>query len=282
MRPLLLLFFLLVLAPQKQVTNKQKTQEHIPAKQIQPPEVAQQSPNSASTPVVKFYTNNAQQENNTEPAKIIFDGLLVLLTGGLVWVGVRQANILNRQADILGKHEEWMQKHDANLTNLAKSAKDGAEVSQKNLTATFPPEVIVRSITLKPDKITYIVTNRGGTKAQIMFSNITVTDIDCVGGWLPATPPYSEADNVLGKITLEPGDFKNGEIALEAGILERIRVEIARARGGFPNPGSVYCLGYIQYLDGNMVVRYTAFCRLFNVHRQRFVAVNDSDYEYAD
>ena len=226
-------------------------------------------------------TDNSEAANQHEQ-EIEIQRQLARFTGWLVLVGFLQFSILGVQARLFFQQKTIMGQHKTSLEDLAKAANESAVVNKTTLVATFRPKVIVRSITLKPDKITYIITNQGGTKAHIMSSNITVTDIDSVGGWLPATPPYSETDNVLGKIALEPGDFNDGEIALETGIRERIRVESARARSGVADPGSVYCLGYIQYMDGNMVVRYTAFCRLFNVHRQRFVAVNDPDYEYAD
>jgi hypothetical protein len=119
MRLLLLLSLALLLAPQKQATNEHKTQQQVSTGQVQPPELAQESSKSPRTPITEFYTYNTQQKNEPEAAKIVFDGLLVLANIGLIWVGLRQANILH-------KHEEWMQKHDENLRNLAESAKDNA------------------------------------------------------------------------------------------------------------------------------------------------------------
>jgi hypothetical protein len=47
---------------------------------------------------------------------------------------------------------------------------------------------------------------------------------------------------------------------------------------------NLYCLGYLHYLDGLGLSRLTSFCRRLVIEgsRGRFVATNDSDYEYAD
>ncbi len=62
-------------------------------------------------------------------------------------------------------------------------------------------------------------------------------------------------------------------------ILDKLR-DIARSCGRIVR--SRIPLGYIQYMDGNGIVQYTAFCRLFNVQKEHFVPVDDPDYRYAD
>jgi hypothetical protein len=146
MRLLLLFSIALLLAPQDNAPSQQKTQKQVSTKQVKPPEIAQQPPDSGVSSIVKLYTNNAQQENNTETAKIVFDGLLVLLTGGLVWVGIRQANILNRQADILVQHEEWMQKHDEKLGQLASHTLANAKATADNAVAALKNADAIRNI----------------------------------------------------------------------------------------------------------------------------------------
>jgi hypothetical protein len=224
-----------------------------------------------------------KEQDGAQRVKEINDTLLVIFTGLLFIVGALQWWVLR-------KHEEWMQKHDANLVKLAKFAADNAaaadeaaNVARQTLVSSFRPQIIVRSIALHTDwNLRYAFANRGGTRAHVVASNITGTDITRVNGWLPAIPPYSENRDVLGEITLAPGDYRDGSITLETGIIQQIKSDRESKRLGSGQPGSVHCLGYIQYRDDNGVVRYTAFCQVFNVQRDRFVAVDDPEYEYAD
>jgi hypothetical protein len=279
MRPLFII--LLLCAPaqsQKQpASDKKNSQEQIQKPAATQPVSKLEQDQAKSVPIEsQVSTNTHEKHDGKQGVKEINETLLVVFNGFLVGVGVLQWLVLR-------KHEEWMQKHDAHLEELTKSSKDSTEVSQKTLVASFRPKVIVRSIVLSaPEKIRYTVVNQGSTRAHIMSSNITVTDITSVNGWLPANAPYGQADNTLGKISLDPGDYMEGSITLEAGIIQQIKSDRESKRLGSSNPGSVHCLGYIQYMDGNGAVRYTAFCRVFNVQRERFVPVIDSDYEYAD
>jgi hypothetical protein len=267
MRPLLIVAFCLSVIVQSPKTHTDNKQNAHP--QVDQAANDQNTSDTGNAPENQFYTYNNQNSEGQERPSKISDYLLAAFTLALVIVGILQTLILR-------KHEGWMQKHDANLVKLA-------EVSQKTLVASFRPKVTIRSILFRsPDKVEYTVVNQGGTRAHLMSSNITVTDITSVNGWLPAKAPYSDADNILGKIALEPGDYKRGEITLDAAATRQIATDLLRKKGGSPDKGSVHCLGYIQYMDGNMVVRYTAFCRLFNVQRERFVPVDDSDYEYQD
>jgi hypothetical protein len=47
-------------------------------------------------------------------------------------------------------------------------------------------------------------------------------------------------------------------------------------------PKSLYVLGWIGYTDDLGIYRITAFCRRYDIAKDRFVPVDDLDYEYAD
>jgi hypothetical protein len=138
---MLSLLLLCWLAPQNQSPNQHVSQKQIAKQQVQPSKTAQEPPDlrPESAPIIKSYTYNARNENDTEAAKIIFDGLLVLATIGLVWVGIRQANILK-------KHEEWMEKHDEKLGKLAKSASDNASAANATATTADHSAVAIKNI----------------------------------------------------------------------------------------------------------------------------------------
>jgi hypothetical protein len=118
----LLLLALLLPLLQKQNIDKPAAQKQVTQKQVQPSEDAQKvsNPSRSDSAPVNLYTYISPRENNPETAKIIFDGLLVLFTLGLVWVGLKQAKILS-------EHEGWMEKHDAKLEKLAQAANENAK-----------------------------------------------------------------------------------------------------------------------------------------------------------
>lgn len=125
---LLFLIFLLSAAPQKQDANKPSLQQQVTQKQVQPPAVAQETPDLSHPKAVfaaQLNAHNAHQENWSETERVIFDGLLVLANIGLVLVGIRQANIL-------GRHEEWMEKQDGKLAKLAQAASDNAKAASNS------------------------------------------------------------------------------------------------------------------------------------------------------
>jgi hypothetical protein len=245
MRLLLLFSLALLLVPQDNAPNQQKAQKQVSTKKVQPPETAQQSSDPGVSPVVKFYTYNAQQENNTEGAKIIFDGLLVILTGALVWVGWRQAKILDRQADILHKHEEWMQKHDANLVKLSDAAKDSANAALLGgrawVTFMVPDKPINQRLKNgQPDgaQVLGFIKNVGATPAMIIkkfhFLNIVKR-----GESLDSAPPYLQVNESQTKYQMIPQ-------AAEPAIVGLSKSDLADVEAG---NSQLRVLGQIVYED---------------------------------
>lgn|GEM_PF-4747487 len=225
------------------------------------------SANAGAPPASNNVTNSNEQQTNTEKmeerldrkAQLRLNHIYVCATvvgvvgGWLVLVVLVWQNILTRRS-----------------VNVAKAS----------LVSTFRPEIIIRSVALRvPWKIRYVIANRGGTRAHIIASNVTITDIE---GNLPTLPPYSNESDSLGQCTLAPGDFVEKIINLDAAIIAQIKGDYTRKQGGARDPGSIHFLGYVQYRDDNGIIRYMAFCRLFDVQTDRFVAVNDPEYEYAD
>ncbi|MGC2513687.1 MAG: hypothetical protein WA383_04140, partial [Terriglobales bacterium] len=172
------LWLLLLSAPQNHTASNQTSSTRNTQGPVRPPERAQESPDSGYSDNASGtqFTYNSQQESGNETAKVIFDGLLVLLTGGLVVVGIRQAQILKKQADILEKHEGWMQKHDAHLAKLAQAAMDNAKAlvnSNCSLVEVFVEWVPGSShLKIVGDKteifVNFICSNRGHSPASIV------------------------------------------------------------------------------------------------------------------
>jgi len=154
-------------------------------------------------------------------------------------------------------------------------------LTRTSFVSNFRPKIVLRTATLQiPHKVRCVISNTGGTRAYVLSSNITVRDIE---GKLPPDPPYDPANNgILGKAAVEPGGFIESVFTLDAGTIKQLNFDYTAKTGGSPNPGSVHLLGYVQYRDDNGIVRYTRFCRLLNVQSDRFITVDDADYDYAD
>jgi hypothetical protein len=198
MRPLLLFSLVLLLAPQKQATNEHKAQQQPFTKQ-QPPEAPKESSETSRTPITNFYTYSTEQENRSEAAKVIFDGLLVLANVGLIWVGLRQARILH-------KHEEWMQKHDANLVKLADAAKKSADVADSSLKLAERADVLLDACSVvgelldgKDFRVVLQFKNFGRTRAQEVKLTLH----------LPIEGVPLTSHEFVPAVTMGPGETKN-------------------------------------------------------------------------
>jgi hypothetical protein len=175
-----------------------------------------------------------------------------------------------------------------------------AKVARASVIATLRPKLVIRGIELVEGnlieadgvkrveddlqwQIKYVVANTGGTPAHVTESNLTVAPIDRIEGKLPTFPPYSKKRDSLGCFTVEPGEYKEELLKLDAmPDTERLRMLRAMRRGGSDTTGKVYCLGFIQYRDDVGTKRRTAFCLHYDVQTDRFDRVDDPNYEYAD
>ena len=131
MRPFLILLLCLSTAaqsPKKHTPNKDSSQ-----KQVEKPEVNQPRSDTRPPSTTQFYTYNNQDTDRNETAKEISDGLLVVFTAALVWVGWRQWRTLR-------EHERWMQKNVEIVTKIASAAKDGADAALLNAQAVIKSE----------------------------------------------------------------------------------------------------------------------------------------------
>lgn len=227
--------------------NQQAAQKQVAKQQIHPPEATEKSSDSR---VTEFYTYNSQQKDNTEAAKIIFDGLLVLANIGLIWVGIRQANILH-------KHEDWMRKHDANLEKLAKSAQDNAEAattasstakdsfqsvvdSERAWVVADVPKVFLGSPIGTMD-IFCTVRNRGKTMAHVFEKGENLA-IEFAAEKLPTSPDYGKTAKWPTGVVLSP--------ASESVLTRTLHISDSDMWQKVMNGAMVlFVFGFVKYLD---------------------------------
>jgi len=163
-----------------------------------------------------------------------------------------------------------------------------ADAMERTLIATFRPKLVVRGIKFNPGSIVvagppgniqYIVANSGGSTAHVVDSNLTV---DRLPSPLPQIPPYSSDRGILGTFDILAGEYQERTFNLDANQNFRIRsTQIMRAGGG-QGLTDIHFFGFVQYRDETGTPRRTGFCRRFDLGSQRFLAVDDPEYEYSD
>jgi hypothetical protein len=177
----------------------------------------------------------------------------------------------------------------------AEAAKQQANIANKALLLQFRPRLIVRNFVVQPHvdvgehgPIYYFVRNHF-VHGQCFVANVgdsaaTITESFCKVYWLkgplPMRRPYEGQDAhnpISGRV--EAGDRRtlsfNSDEPLNIG-----HTEIGLM--GYPDfkpVWSVYVMGWIEYKDDLGFERRTSFCRKFEPTINRFVPINDPDYE---
>jgi hypothetical protein len=171
------------------------------------------------------------------------------------------------------------------------------ELTGKTLLLQFRPRLIIRNVVIhpqldatdtKPNLIYYFARNelaRGQCYvANVGDSKATVTEslcmVYCCQGPLPMRRPYEGRDgnNPITGI-IEAGDRKT--MIFDSGEPMKVGHQEIGLMGysDFRPIWSVYVMGWIEYKDDLGFERRTAFCRKFDPTINRFVTINDPDYE---
>ena len=205
---------------------------------------------------------------------------MIALTGGLVIVGVAQAYILWRQTGIINQTLILTDRPKLIVRNLAISEpSQSSRINREPSEKPFRPE----------EKITGAlwVVNPGNGDAHFQRGWCGVYN----GQGLPMEVPYDSrvGFSPLNGSTIRPGERVElrftGTGPSDDQVAAANAAPVQRRIGGndpAPIPLDLYVLGWIDYRDDLGITRRTAFCRRYERTRDRFIAVKDRDYEYAD
>jgi hypothetical protein len=271
----------------------------------QPSGKANQNKQDAETPsnqTIAIYEESRPAENEhnhqQDREQIEIDRKIAKFTGYLAGVGLLQFVVLVVQAILFFQQKKIMGQHKTSLEQLATAAATNAGISAKTLVLTQRPRIVVRAfyfseikgvggITKVSNRIEagsfctgqYYIENCGGTDARIreIYSEVFITDK------LPMMRPYEGKEGSKEEKTLRPGTstfYLFGRMEpLGASDTSDLNTPIdafgARLK-------YFYVLGWIGYTDDLGIYRMTAFCRRYDATKDRFVPVDDADYEYAD
>lgn len=175
----------------------------------------------------------------------------------------------------------------------AKASEKATEISERALIAQFRPKVIIRSLRLDPPSyIYYDRRNDGEWRILIQLANIGGTKATLTRGigyfqeyW--GSSPHKELSKwwiLEGPIVINPGERETIEYALDAASF-RIYMHSLEAstalKGKQPTRGPVFH-GAFGYLDQSGIQRETGFGRRWDVVEERFVPLDDPNFEYQD
>jgi hypothetical protein len=119
----------------------------------------------------------------------------------------------------------------------------------------------------------FYIQNCGGTDARIreIWQDIYIASS------LPMQRPYEGKEGSKDEKTLKPGDSATYLFGFFEPLDAKTYADIMEFK-----TKRFYVLGWIGYTDNLDIYRRTAFCRVYEPAIDRFVPVDDPDYEYAD
>jgi hypothetical protein len=184
------------------------------------------------------------------------------------------------------------------MTRSTKEMKASTDIAKKALVLTQRPRIVVRAfyfsemrgiggITHVSNRIEagsfcrgqYYIENCGGTDARIreIYSEVYIAE------QLPMMRPYEGKEGSKEEKILRPGTSSFYLFGRSEPLDDSTHQSLVRPREAIGSKAkSFYVLGWIGYTDDLGIYRMTAFCRRFEMSKDRFVPVDDADYEYAD
>jgi hypothetical protein len=254
-------------------TNNGGKSEIADASSKQPP-----SPNVTANPKQEnrpTLANQAQKKTDKDGwdvAAVVSNILLVIVGIGGIGVALFTLRKLERQT---------------------KATEDQIKIAQQTLILTQKPKIAVRTfyfseprgvggIGYVPKKIEnesfctgqFYIANVGGTAATVkeIVSKVYLGRVD----HLPARRPYEGEIGSLEEKVIQAGESSTYLFGLPQPL------DTTQANSLQSSYTMLCVLGWIGYTDGLGIYRRTHFCRKYDQRKDRFVVVEDTDYENAE
>jgi hypothetical protein len=216
----------------------------------------------------------------------IFTALLWISTRKLWLAGERQAARSKEEFEYtkakLSESADQAQKQTLLVGLQTDILEKQKEISRQQFLATHRSRVVLREAFIAselgdPVLVRYVLANIGGNECRIVQSAMLVEVHS--GGRTPLFLPSSAGKNVVGDVSLQPGEHLNGEYGSDANWPMDWTVKNPAER----RIGDCYFCGQITYEDGSGVLRHTGFFRHFDPLVRRFVVLDrDRDLNYSD
>ncbi len=181
-----------------------------------------------------------------------------------------------------------MEKVTTDIGVSAQAAKDAVDISQKSLVLSQRPKIVLRAFYFSETRgvgaVYYVangvetgslcggqfyIVNCGGTRARLqeIWCNVFIVER------LPMKRPYEGETGIVQEVILMPGQSTTFLFGLMQPLEAEIAGRIAREET------SLYVLGRVGYIDDLGIYTDIPFCRRYDRMKDRFVPVEDRDYE---
>jgi hypothetical protein len=206
----------------------------------------------------------AEADRKEKEQKDTNDTRLVWFTGLLACIGFLQLLVFGWQG--------------IQLKRTVTAAKEATKLARDEFVATHRPKIIVHGMDAKLAgegelrHVNFRYVNAGDTDAFVtsIASHILWTKHSMV----PAGIELKRHEVIKDPILLPSG--KNG-FAITSDEVNFVTL----VRSGRAGHDIAFCVGVVVYRDTNGVERRTGFCRRYDSDRERWLKVEDQDYEYA-
>jgi hypothetical protein len=163
----------------------------------------------------------------------------------------------------------------------ARLTRESIDLARDEFISTHKPKIVIREPRLGESQanpvgdkfsiVTYTVENCGNSDAEIVNAAIEASCAIPMG--YPVQTQLTEQSRDIEPITIVPGGY----------VQLVYKSNLPAGTSLFPESNGDTCLyfyGKISFKDRIGTIRITAFCRRFNVHRNRFCLIPDCEDEY--
>jgi len=212
----------------------------------------------------KDAAEKAKRDADEQEKKSRYDLVLVILTGILAAIGFMQTIVFTWQG--------------VQLKRTVGAAKEATELGNREFISTHRPKIIVYGMDVKlagddkPRHIHFRYINAGDTDASVTFIESRILWL--AKGMVPAGIELHRHDTIKEPIPVPSG--MNGFAITPDGV-----DFVTLVRSGRGGHDTAFCVGVVVYRDKNDIERRTGFCRRYDSERERWLKVEDEDYEYA-
>lgn len=164
------------------------------------------------------------------------------------------------------------------LKRSVSAAKDATEIANREFIATHRPKIIVYGMEVKlagddkPRHVHFRYVNAGDTDASVTFIESRI--LWTAKSMVPAGIELHRHDTIKEPIPVPSG--MNGFAITPDGV-----DFVTLVRSGRGGHDTAFCVGDVVYRDKNDIERRTGFCCRYDSERERWLKVEDEDYEYA-
>jgi hypothetical protein len=263
------LAFLAAFASDSWGQSKHSTPPRDEAKTAQQATATDQRGTEQSPAIVKIIptpktAEEAEADRREKEQKDTNDIRLVVFTGLLFGVGFLQLLVFGWQG--------------IQLKRSVSAAKEATNLARQEFTATHRPKIIIYGMETQ--------SGDGSTAdGRVHFRYVNAGDTDAFVTSISSHIVWTDKGMVRAGVELHPHDVIKRPVHVPSGnngyAITTDKVDtIKLIRSGRNGHDTAYCVGVVVYRDTSDIERRTGFCRRYDSERERWLKVEDADYEY--